>query len=176
MKIIDFENRTYYLSNGQIYDDSFLEIPKCVSISILQHYYMQIDYHILEEDALLDLIIEIKAAELFNYCLNAVEFGLSKPSSCNFKKTVFPIVLSCYRLMGKPQEAIDYWKKNKNGIRDYVTAPLLTSLAAAHCDVKDYALAKKYANTAYALQGGKQTYENELSLLYQRIDKESNHH
>ena len=173
METILFKDKTYYLNGARIYDEYFLEIPRYEAEEILRYYYTQIDYRSLDEEDILHLIIEVKDAELFNYCLTITLFALTKYYSFQFKKTVLPIITSCYRLSGSPQKAIDYWLENIDYYRDCVSAPVLTSIAAAYCDIGDYANAKKYANAAYAFQGGKPEYENELTLVYRRIQKES---
>lgn len=81
---------------------------------------------------------------------------------------------SCYRRMGQSQKAIDFWMNNKSIFQEFTeSVALLTSLAAAYCDVKDYKKAKYCADRAYAAQGGGQGYKNELALVYLRIKKEA---
>ena len=63
--------------------------------------------------------------------------------------------------------------ENKSIFASCLSVPLLTSLAAAYCDVGNYELAKKCANKAYAIQGGGKNYQTELSLVFQRIKKET---
>ena len=52
-----------------------------------------------------------------------------------------------------------------------MSAPLYTSVAAAYCDIHDYLSAKKYADKAFAIGGGKAA--GELSSVYGRIRKET---
>ena len=59
-------------------------------------------------------------------------------------KTVFPIITSCHRALKQPQKAIDFWMENKRIFVSCLSVPLLTSLAAAYCDVGNYDLAKRY--------------------------------
>ena len=75
--------------------------------------------------------------------------------------------------IGVTQKAIDFWMENKQIFTSCLSVPLLTSLAAAYCDVGNYELAKKCADRAYAIQGGSQNYQSELSLVYARIRKET---
>ena len=93
--------------------------------------------------------------------------------SFEYYKVVFPIITSCYRALNQPQKAIDFWMENKKIFSTCLSVPLLTSLAAAYCDVGDYVLAKKCADRAYAIQGGSLNYQSELSLVYGRIKKET---
>lgn len=174
MKKITFENEVYYFNKGIIYDDSFLEVPKNISQKVLANYYKNIDYKIFEESELLEYLKQLKLSGFYDKCLTAIEYGLSKfTASYDFYRTVFPIITSCYRAIGESQKAIDFWMENKEIFASCLSVPLLTSLAAAYCDVGNYDLAKKCANKAYAIQGGGKNYQTELSLVFQRIKKET---
>ena len=175
MKKIDFEDQTYYLNKGVLYDSSFIEVPKNISEKILPTYYQEIDYKNFDEEALISYIKDTKTCLLYQRCLEASTWGLTKfYNSFDFYKFVFPVITSCHRYMGNPQKAISFWETNKHFYPTCSSVPLLTSLAAAYCDINDYVSAKKYANRAYAIQGGTKNYQTELSLVYQRIKKDTN--
>ena len=119
-------------------------------------------------------IKELKTALKYDFCLSVIDYGLAKFSnSKDFYTSVFPIITSCYRAKGQPQKAIDFWMENKKIFVSCLSVPLLTSLAAAYCDVGNYDLAKMCANRAYAMQGGSLHYQTELSMVYGRIKKET---
>ena len=169
-----FENETYYFDKGKLYDSTFIEVAKAESKKVLSSYYAQTDYQSLEEAELLEYLKLLKLSEFYEPCLEAINFGLVKfECSQDFYKTVFPIITSCYRALKKPQKAIDFWMENKSIFTSCLSVPLLTSLAAAYCDIGNYVLAKKCADRAYAIQGGSKNYQTELSLVYGRIKKES---
>ena len=175
MEKILFEDDVYYFNKGVIYDSSFLEVPEVISQKVLFSYYKTIDYKSLEEREFLEYLKQLKASGFHEFCLQAIEVGLSKfTASYDFYRTVFPIITSCYRALNQPQKAIDFWMENKYIFTSCLSVPLLTSLAAAYCDLENYDLAKKCANRAYAIQGGSKNYQTELSLVYQRIRKETN--
>lgn len=172
MITISFENNIYYYEKGKLYDNSFLEVPQNVSTQILSNYYEKIDYTKLNENELLTFIKEVKEAEQYARCLNLISFGAEKFSnSSNYLKTVFPIATSCWRLSGNPQKAIDFWMSKKDKFQYLLSVPLLTSLAAAYCDIEDYQKALYCINKAYNMQGGGKGYKNETSLVYLRIRK-----
>ncbi len=174
MEKIIFENETFYFSKGLVYDDSFLEVPKIVSQKVLAKYYESIDYANYDESKLLEYLKQLKTSGFYDRCLTVIEFGLNKfTDSFDYYKTVFPIITSCYRALKQPQKAIDFWMENKRIFVSCLSVPLLTSLAAAYCDVGNYDLAKKCADRAYAIQGGSKNYRTELSLVYQRIRNET---
>ena len=57
-----------------------------------------------------------------------------------------------------------------------VSSALFTSFGSSYCELEDSDNALKFANKAYAMQGGGVGYNNELSLLYKRIRKLSPSH
>ena len=174
MKKIIYEGENYYFNKGAIYDSSFIEMPKSVSQKVLKEYYKSINYEILDEAALQEFIKDLKNSEIYEDCLKVIHYGLDKfNTSVDFYQVVFPMITSCYRALKEPQKAIDFWMENKHIFKVCLSVPLLTSLAAAYCDVGDYVLAKKCADRAYAIQGGGLNYKNELSLVYKRIQKET---
>ena len=115
MDKILFENEYYYINKGKVYDSSFLELPTNEAYKILQHYFKSVDYKVLDEFQLLDLLKQLKTANFHQLCLSIIEYGLNKFSdSFDFYKTVFPIITSCYRAINTPQKAIDFWEKGIN--------------------------------------------------------------
>lgn len=174
MKKVIYHGETYYYSKGKIYDDTFIEVPVSVSSGILDGFFNTIDHKVLEESEFVTLVKELKLAEKYNRCLKTINYGLKKfTESFSYYQVVFPIITSCYRALGQPQKAIDFWERNKRLFSSCLTVPLLTSLAAAYCDVGDYEKATKCANRAYAMQGGAQSGSTELSGVYGRIKKET---
>ena len=86
---------------------------------------------------------------------------------------ILPRLTSCYRSVGFPQKAIDIltYASKKYG-PDMVSIPLLTSAAAAYCDMGDYAKARKCCNRAYYKSNNNPG--NELHMVYKRIESEEN--
>ena len=56
--------------------------------------------------------------------------------------------------------------------KECVFCATLTSIAAAYCDLEEYEKARQFCDIAYAEQGGGTGIKTELSLVYQRIEKE----
>ena len=175
MEKVVINNETYYINNGRVYDSSFLEAPKDIARAIWESWFASVDFSNMEESQLLEHIKKLKGAEYYTECLRVIEYGLQRfNKSAHYYRTVFPMITSCYRSLNQPQKAIDFWMENKYIFTSCLSVPLLTSLAAAYCDLENYDLAKKCANRAYAIQGGSKNYQTELSLVYQRIRKETN--
>ena len=86
---------------------------------------------------------------------------------------IYPRLTSCYRAMGHATEVIKLmtYIKTHDGM-DMVTPVLLTSAAAAYCDLGQYENALKCAKRAYAMYNGRAT--EELHGVFGRIKKEMN--
>lgn len=172
MQEIIFKGEKYYFNKGKLYDESFLEVSTAISETVLTQYFGSIDYTNMEEEEFVEHLKNLKRANSVNKCLEMIGYGLGKFSaSTDYYTTVFPIITSCYRNIGKPEKAIAFWMENKGIFKNCLSVPLLTSLAAAYCDVGQYELALKCAQKAYAMQGGSKNYATELSNVYHRINR-----
>lgn len=170
-KKITVDNEVYYLSNNKLYDEHFIETPLTVGQKIISSYYSNKINEVASPDEYLDIIILLKNYTLYSCaiieCLKLLTIIETKQNAFYIKK-ILPILSSCYRCINAPEKSIELIEKYDN---EHFTPAFLTSIAAAYCDLNNYSKAKKYANMAYSMQGGGQGYNNELSLVYKRIDK-----
>lgn len=85
---------------------------------------------------------------------------------------ILPRISSCYRMARRPELAIKLFADASRRLgREIMTHELLTTAAAAYCDLGEYDNARKCCNRAYAKLDGRAT--DELSTVYRRIDRES---
>ena len=83
---------------------------------------------------------------------------------------LMPIETSLLRLSHTPQKAIDHYTAQIAKFGSEVNSPqVMTSVAAAYCDVRDYAKAKQLCDAAFAWGG----YSYELASVYGRIKAEA---
>ena len=83
---------------------------------------------------------------------------------------LMPIETSLLRLSHTPQKAIDFYTLQIAKFGKTVDSPqVLTSVAAAYCDVHDYAKAKQLCDRAFAWGG----HSFELASVYGRIKSEA---
>ena len=174
MEKFEFEDEIYYADKGCFYDSSFIEVPFIDRENIASAYYKEKAQYAKTADDYIQLTRDMKNAGCnklsIDYCLKFLEIA---ESDLNFNRgisIILSILSSNYRKINEPKKAIDLINKyNRN---DW-NSTFLTSVAAAYCDIGDYGKAKKFADTAYAMQGGGVNYKNELSLVYKRIQKET---
>lgn len=172
MQKIEFQNEIYYYHNNRFLDSMFIEVDENTAKELAKEILLNIDYSEYSSEGLRDYIIDLKEAGLYKSAKDACLYGIDKyPIKTDFLKVVIPILTSCLRGFGNPEEAIKVamvylFRKEVHSV------PYFTSLAAAYCDIKDYSNALKYANRGYATQGGGTGERNELSLVYRRIKRE----
>ena len=147
MEKIIYNNETYYFHNGKIYDSDFIRVSINLANQIYplcydKHHidiFNEKDFVNLTENELFENILKFKKEEYYTTCIHAIEYAFNKFNYTSLQyKTLYPILSSCYRALNQPQKAIDFWMSNKQNLRKYLSAPLLTSLSAAYCDIKDY--------------------------------------
>lgn len=105
--------------------------------------------------------------------LSAIKFYEQALEDCNEKtyQYILPRITSCYRKSGMPRKVIDLFTdtKRKYGT-DFITPVLLTSVAAAYCDLREYENAIKCCKWAHKTFG---EYSPNLANVWARIKKES---
>ena len=85
-------------------------------------------------------------------------------------RKIAPITTSLYRSLNTPDKAIEYFENlQAEYYSPILSSALLTSVAAAYCDMRNYTLGKKYADRAYAMDG----WSIEIANLYERIKNEA---
>ena len=105
--------------------------------------------------------------------LTAIDFYEKALADCDevTHQYILPRVTSCYRKVNMPRKVIELFSdtKSKYG-SDFITPVLLTSVAAAYCDLQEYENALKCCKWAYKTFG---EFSPNLSNVWARIKKES---
>ena len=174
MDFYEIDGEKYYFVKGRIYDSSFLE-PDITTLRRVAPALFRAAFpspEDMKQEALIEYIKAAKRCEQYDLGIRACLTGLWKYGEAqDFVDSILPILTSMYRLTGQPKRAIDVAEEYIGYGLAYESVPLLTSVAAAYCDLGDYENARKFADRAYARQGGGTGEKTELSLVYQRIKK-----
>ncbi len=149
-------------------DEHYMTAPLCVQSVLDRQYADSLDLKEYDSEELLKLADEFKKNQSYHLAIRyyyevirRVDIG-----DCSY---IYPRLSACYRKVGRAREAIELmtFLKNKFGVQS-ISAVLLTSVAAAYCDLLEYDNALKCANRAYVLMGKRTSPE--LSLVYRRIN------
>ena len=134
-------------------------------------YLQQKSLDALSVDELITEADKLKEAGSIHLAIKYYATALDKDNE-NVHKFVLPKLTSCYRAQGQAAKAIEVFEHARLQYgEDLMSSPLCTSVAAAYCDIKDYDSAKRFADKAYAISGGKAS--GELASVYGRIRKET---
>ena len=150
-------------------DEDFIAVPASLQRELDAHFYKDIDVHGMKKEEAVELADSLKKAESFEAAAQIYE-KLCETLGYKESRYIYPKLCSCYRGMHASHKVIDLMKsiKTKHGARA-ISPVLLTSAAAAYCDIGDLESAKICADKAYALNDGRATYE--LTLVYRRLNK-----
>ena len=168
---IEYKGEKYKRIDGRWVDTYFVVTTMPIQRELNQLYVDSIDV------SLLDIATLIKEGDSFkatgDYSL-AIKFYEEAIKTCDREAIgyILPRITSCYRGSHTPQKAIECFSfaKRKYGA-DILSPALLTSAAAAYCDLKEYENAYKCAKITFARNGGKA--DENLISVFKRIDKES---
>lgn len=170
METLIFEGETYRRSNGRWVNSRQMVVHEGLQRDLNKVFARELDATKLSME---ECITEGDKFKQSGSAFLALKFY--EQASLNADRTtmayLLPRMTSCYRQAGQAQKAIDILTTAslKYG-KGMVTPALLTSAAAAYCDLKDYVRAKKCCDRAYA-SGGRGN--EELSSVYNRIQKET---
>lgn len=169
METLIFEGETYRRINGRWVSSRQMVVHEGLQRDLNKAFAKELDVTKL---SMKECIIEGDKFKQSGSAFIALKFYEQALLNANRSTMAYllPRMTSCYRQTGQAQKAIDILSvaSNKYG-KAMVTPALLTSVAAAYCDLKDYTRAKKCCDRAYA-SGGK---NEELSEVYKRIDRET---
>ena len=166
----EHDGETYYYNDKKFYDSSFIEVDRTTLAIIAPLYFDNRTALLITPDNYISRINELISCELYARAIDTANEGIRKFPN-RLASYVMPMITSCYRKLHDPNGAIEIFEIYKNIYPVSLSSALLTSIAAAYCDIEDYTNAKKYADHAYAASGGK--CSSELHAVYGRIEKES---
>lgn len=162
-----FEGVKYIRYNDHWCDEHYMIAPLCVQYALDRQYADSLSLEEYNDNELLNLADKFKENKSYHLAIRYYYEIIKKADivDCSY---VYPRLSSCYRKVGRAQEAIELMTilKNKFGLNS-ISPVLLTSVAAAYCDLFEYDNALKCANRAYVLMGKRTSPE--LSLVYKRI-------
>ena len=167
MQKYEYKGETYYYKNGRWLTSSYTSAPLAV-VSALNKLVVESENF---DEKSLDELKETakKARDGGNYQLaQKVLLTAMEKAGIEDIPVFLPMLTSNYRQLGMAEKAISLANEYEELYgRRIQSSALWTSIGAAYADLENYGQAKKYADRAYALSGGKGSPE--LSGLYGRI-------
>ena len=164
IKQIKFGDEIYYLSRDGVFNSGFEKVEQELTVQIIKNYFINFDYSgIYLEEEIVDFALLMKRQ---NMLYETIEFinNILRNKNYILIKRLLPILTSSYRMIEKPNKAIEVYSFYKNYIVE--SKAILISVGAAYYDLNDRNKAKKFADTAYARYGK----SKELSNFYKRLE------
>lgn len=162
----------YTLVKGKWLDSCFIEVPISIAIQLTDQI-LNSNIDDLSNEELEKYVMGFKEQGLIPQALqvaDALYARYLKAQDLFRIRWLMPIETSLLRLSHTPQKAIDYYTAQIAKFGSEVNSPqVMTSVAAAYCDVRDYAKAKQLCDAAFAWGG----YSYELASVYGRIKAEA---
>ena len=171
MVTMEYEGRTYRRYNGNWIDSSCMIAPLVVQEALDKRYAQSLSSEKKSVKELVDLANEFRRNQSYRLAEKHYREALSHPNlELSDRKYIIPRLTSCLRCLEKPREAIDLYLETKRKYgNQMITDGLLTSAAAAYCDINQFDEAKKLANQALAMLNGKAS--SELIAVFKRIKR-----
>ena len=168
---IKYEGEIYSRRNGQWVDSLGTIVCENLQKNINRQFAEKLDSGNMSLEECIAEGDNFKNSTSFGLALKFYEAAVVKADRVTLSY-ILPRITSCYRKTGQAQKAIKVLTHASERFGgNMITPALLTSAAAAYCDLRDYKRAKKCCDRAYAASNGNST--DEISLVYKRIRKES---
>lgn len=165
---VTLNDEEYQLIKGKWYDSHFIAAPLNLAITLAEQV-LNCNMKEFSTEDLETLIMGFKEQELTAQALRISDelYDRYALAADTYKlRWLMPIVTSLLRMSGVPRKAIEYYETQTSKFGNTVNSPqILTSIAAAYCDIADYDKAKQLCNWAYKWGGS----SIELSKVYERI-------
>lgn len=171
MPEITYQNKRYRRVGAKWVDASYMVVHESLQQILNDLYIETVDFSAYSIEALIEEGDKFKESGSHRA---AIAFYEKAVYECDIEtiRYVLPRITACYRRAHMAEKAIDLFvfAKAKFG-RAYLSSALLTSVAAAYCDLLEYENALKCCKRAYAMGDGR--HDPELYAVFGRIKKES---
>lgn len=171
MDKIEYEGKNYIRNNANWLDSHYVAVPENLQRILNRLHSETIDFSGYSEEELIAEGDKYKESASFELAISFYEQVLDV-CDAHTARYVLPRITSCYRSCGMARRVIDRFTEIKQKFgEDFITPVLLTSVAAAYCDLSEYQNALSCCRWAYKKFGGQ--IEEPLRRVYARIKKES---
>ncbi|MBQ5801215.1 MAG: hypothetical protein IIW20_04945 [Clostridia bacterium] len=171
MEEIVYNGKKYIRNNAKWTDTDYMVVHEKLQIELNKLYLQTLDISGYSVEELVSEGDKFKNSATYDY---AIVFYEKAIETCDEQtlKYILPRITSCYRHEGVPRKAIKLFSfaKSTYGV-EFLSGPLLTSVAAAFCDLKEYENALRCCKWAYKAFNGE--FNSSLNNVFARIKKES---
>lgn len=171
MDVIEYNGKMYKRYDSKWCDENTFVVHETLQCELNHEFIKTLDISSMSVREMITEGDKFKKSASYDF---AIKYYKAASVICD-KKTmsyILPRLSSCYRNAHLPSKAIEPLSSAKARFgKDIITEALLTSAAAAYCDMYEFEKAKKCCDIACAKAKGRVSYE--LRLVYERIKKET---
>ena len=170
---IEYNGKTYSRNNSKWVDSNSFVVPSYLQNILNTLVYKDSDISLLNYEEAKAEGDMCKAAESYNLAVKYYEQALEKADSFMRVSVVLPRITSCYRKNNQPRRVIELLSEMKAAYgEEIINEALLTSVAAAYCDIDEPENALKCCRWAYkVLKINEKDKSLELSKVFTRAKK-----
>lgn len=172
-RVIEYEGKTYYRNNSKWVDENHLIVPVYLQRILNTITYRDIDLSVMSYEGAKEEGDKCKKSETYTLAVKYYECALEKADSFKRASVVLPRITSCYRKTNQPQKVVELLAKMKMLYgEEIINEALLTSVAAAYCDMGEPENAIKCCKWAYkVLKTNTSESSIELANVFVRAKK-----
>lgn len=150
-----------------------MTIPKAVSVELNRAYVASVAFEDMDYSEALREGDLFKENGEYGYAVRFYERAADAAVSFWQASSVLPRITSCYRAIGRPEKAIELFAKTKRDFGEkMMNEALLTSAAAAYCDMEQPENAIRCCNFAFSrLREREKKPGEELINVYTRAKR-----
>ena len=171
MDKIEYNGEIYRRTNSKWVDSRNLVVYESLQKTLNDLYIETLDYSAYSVEDLVKEGDKFKDSSSYKSAITFYEKALAICDEVTMKY-ILPRITSCYRKCNMPKKVVELFSliKREYGV-GFITPVLLTSVAAAYCDLGEYDNALRCCKWAYRNFGGE--FNANLSGVWARIKKES---
>ena len=173
MDVLTYEGKKYTRNGEKWVDSDSLAVPQYLQKILNTLYSRDLNIDSLSYNECKEEGDKCKKTESYALAVKYYEKALEKAHSSWPIARILPRLTSCYRKLGKPEKVIEVlaYAKGECG-EEIISEALLTSAAAAYCDMNEPENALKCCRWAYSVLKIKtDEFSPELANVFERANK-----
>lgn len=171
MQELIYQGKKYTRNRAKWTDSNHMTVHETLQAELNKKYAENLNFSALDTKTLVEEGDKCKEGETYDVAVAFYEEAVKSADEITLQY-VLPRITSCYRRMNTPRKAVKLFTiaKEKYG-EEFLTPVLLTSVAAAYCDLQEYENALRCCKWAYKRYNGEPPPE--LYNVFLRIKNES---
>ena len=149
MDRLEYNGKIYTRYSDKWVDSSYIAVNETLQMALNKLYLKDVDFSTYSVDDLVKEGDKFKASATYDCAILFYEKAVEQ-CDADTLKMVLPRITACYRQEHQAHKAIELFSYAKKMYgTEFITPVLLTSVAAAYCDIHEYENALRCCRWAY---------------------------